>query len=55
MTTTVSACKEGHKKDCDMLSNVGIPKSQKDETYCTCRKSTPPTETVSDLQEEVCI
>lgn len=42
---TVSACKEGHKKDCDMLSNVGIPSAQKDESYCTCGKSNPPTET----------
>ena len=52
---TVSACKDGHKKDCDMYSNVGIPKAQKDESYCTCGVTTnPPTETVSDLQEEVC-
>lgn len=38
--TTVSACKEGHKKDCDMYSNVGIPSAQKDESYCTCGKTT---------------
>lgn len=35
-TTTVSVCKEKHKEDCDMLSNLGIPKAQKDESYCTC-------------------
>ena len=27
-----------HKPDCDINSNVGIPKSQKDESYCTCKK-----------------
>lgn len=25
-----------HLKDCDINSNVGIPKVQKDESYCTC-------------------
>lgn len=36
-----------HGKDCDMLSNVGIPSAQKDESYCTCVKTLThsPTET----------
>ncbi len=25
-----------HQKDCGINSNVGIPKIQKDESYCTC-------------------
>lgn len=25
-----------HQKNCDVNSNIGIPKIQKDESYCTC-------------------
>ena len=28
-----------HDSDCDINSNVGMPKSQKDESYCTCGKT----------------
>ena len=28
-----------HTKDCNINSNVGIPKVQKDEIYCDCKTS----------------
>jgi len=28
-----------HDSGCDINSNVGIPKAQKDESYCTCGKN----------------